>query len=440
MTIADKLMTITDNMQRVFDAGYLEGQEAGGYNEGFDDGRNSAVDADKIIEATATGKGLVHLTEVSEVKHKVKVTTTAGAKVTTLGKNLLSDAVKDSDNWVRVEGISINSSNSKCYFLDGIPNGTFTVSAKANSSNVYLYFFYSADNGETWQAYNGGNLTNYIIAGANAYPITFTKTDATRFLFWHNNINYNKDIEYIQVEAGSFATEYAPYITPTAYTADSNGIALVDSIAPNMTVITDGEMTAEYRKSWGMKAERDAFWKIYQDHGNRTDYTHAFAGYGWTYETYHPKYPIRLREGWTATSAFQLSLVTDTQVPIVCEGATTLNSTFYNSKLKTIRSITSVAGTVFQNTFYGCADLENISFSGIISNDIDLHWSTKLSRASINSLIWICNESQGYDFKVTLSIAAVNKAFETSVGANDGSESDEWYNAVNYSHQNITLE
>lgn len=423
MSIAEKLQTIAENEKRVYDAG-----------------RNSAVDADKIIEATATGKGLVHLTEVSEVKHKVKVTTTAGAKVTTLGKNLLSDAVKDSDNWVRVEGISINSSNSKCYFLDEIPNGTFTVSAGANSSNVYLYFFYSADNGATWQAYKGGNASNYIIAGANAYSITFTKTDATRFLLWHNNVNYNKDVEYIQVEAGSFATEYEPYITPTAYTADSNGIALVDSIAPNVTVITDGDMTAEYRKSWGMKAERDAFWEIYQDHGNRTDYTYAFAGYGWTYETYHPKYSIRLRDGWTGTSMFQNSSITDTIVPIVCEGAVVMNSSFYLSKVKTIRNIAVTEGTTFTNTFYSCADLENISFSGIIGNDIDLHWSTKLSRESIDNIIRICNESQGYSFKVTLSRAAVNKAFETSVGANDGSTSDDWYEAVNYSHQNIILE
>jgi hypothetical protein len=188
-----------------------------------------------------------------------------------------------------------------------------------------------------------------------------------------------------------------------------------------------------------MQAERDAFWDIYQSYGSRTEYTHAFAGYGWTDDTYHPKYSIRLREGWSGTSMFQGSSVTDTQVPIVCEGATTLNSTFYNSKLKTIRSITSVAGTVFQNTFYGCADLENISFSGIISNDINLQWSTKLSRDSIDSLFWICNESQGYSFNVTLSRAAVNKAFETSAGANDGSTSEDWEWAVNYSHQNIIL-
>lgn len=397
MGVAEKLRIIAENEQRVYQAG-----------------RNSAVDADKIIESTATGNGFVRLTEVSEVKHKVKVTTTAEAKVTTLGKNLLSDAVKASNNWVRVEGISINSSNSKCYFLDEIPNGTFTVSARANSSNVYLYFFYSADNGATWQAYKGGNGTNYIIAGANAYHITFTKPDATRFLLWHNNVNYNKDVEYIQVEAGSFATEYEPYITPTAYTADSNGIALVDSIAPNMTVITDGDMTAEYRKSWGMKSERDAFWEIYQDHGNRTDYTHAFAGYGWTDDTYHPKYSIRLRDGWSGTSMFQNSSITDTVVPIVCEGAVVMNSSFYLSKLKTIRTIKLASGTTFQNTFYECANLENISFDGNIENDINLQWSTKLSKDSIESVI-ICAKGGvmygGGTPSITLSRTAVLAAY-----------------------------
>lgn len=44
MTIADKLQTIADNTQRVFNAGFLEGQEAGGYTEGFDAGKKAEYD------------------------------------------------------------------------------------------------------------------------------------------------------------------------------------------------------------------------------------------------------------------------------------------------------------------------------------------------------------------------------------------------------------
>jgi hypothetical protein len=469
MNIAEKLTRIAENEQRVFDAGYLEGEAAGGYADGFEDGRNSAVDADKIIEATATGNGVVRLTEVSEVKHKVKVTTAAGVKVTTLGKNLLSDAVKDSNNWVRVEGISINSSNSKCYFLDEIPNGTFTISAKANSSDVYLYFFYSVDNGATWQGYNGNVGNNYIIAGANAYSITFTKTDATRFLIWHNNVNYNKDVEYIQVEAGGFATEYEPYITPTAYTADSNGIALVDSIAPNMTVITDGGMTVEYRKSWGMQAERDAFWDAYFDGLEKACFRQAFTSNKWGFRNFFPTRDIEpvgdasqlfydfgsSTDGANDAAGDLAQRLRDCGVVLDTSKATSLKFAFSYARisciptidvtglignadelfshtwafLKKIEKIITNETVTYNNWFVNCTGLTDISFEGNIGNDINLQWSTKLSKDSIKSILIAADNSIWIGtprFTVTLSRAAVNKAFETSEGANDGSESYEW--------------
>ena len=45
MTIADKLQTIADNAQRVFNAGYLEGREAGGFEEGKQAERDAFWDA-----------------------------------------------------------------------------------------------------------------------------------------------------------------------------------------------------------------------------------------------------------------------------------------------------------------------------------------------------------------------------------------------------------
>lgn len=52
MTIAEKMVVIAENEQRVYDAGYAAGQEAGGgggdteaaYNEGFTDGKKSEYD------------------------------------------------------------------------------------------------------------------------------------------------------------------------------------------------------------------------------------------------------------------------------------------------------------------------------------------------------------------------------------------------------------
>ena len=41
MTIAEKLTTIAENEQKVYDAGYSAGQADGGYNEGFDAGKQA---------------------------------------------------------------------------------------------------------------------------------------------------------------------------------------------------------------------------------------------------------------------------------------------------------------------------------------------------------------------------------------------------------------
>ena len=38
----------------------------------------------------------------------------------------------------------------------------------------------------------------------------------------------------------------------------------------------------------------DAFWDNFQDYGNRTYYKYAFMGYGWTDETFKPKYKLNL--------------------------------------------------------------------------------------------------------------------------------------------------
>jgi hypothetical protein len=230
-------------------------------------------------------------------------------------------------------------------------------------------------------------------------------------------------------------------------------------------------MTAEYRKSWGMKAERDAFWEAYQEGGKRTKYNFAFVNFD--ADTFYPKYdicPTQFQYGFGNTNAFssfagfdlcerlrECGVVLDTGectdmssaflgTYMVAIPALDLRSAIYTANIfrnaaniRRIEKLIVGENTTFSGVFQLNNALEEIRFEGIISNDINLQWSTKLSRDSIDSLFWICNESQGYSFNVTLSLAAVNKAFETSVGANDGSTSEDWEMAVNYSHQNIIL-
>ena len=77
------------------------------------------------------------------------------------------------------------------------------------------------------------------------------------------------------------------------------------------------------------------------------------------------------------------------------------------------------------SAFTSCIALESVAFEGVIGVSINLRWSTKLTRASIENIINHLSDN-GSGKTLTLSKAAVDKAFETSEGANDGASSQEW--------------
>lgn len=230
----------------------------------------------------------------------------------------------------------------------------------------------------------------------------------------------------------------------------------------------------------GRNAERDAFWNAYVDGLERAGFERAFERNKWGFRNFFPARDIKpvgrarylfydfggTTDGVNDAAGDLAQRFRECGKVLDTSKATSLSYAFSYARIACIPEIdvTGLVGdsielfahtwsnltriekiktneTVTYNSwFVNCTGLTDITFSGIIAHDVNLQWSTKLSRASIDSLFWICNESQGYSFKVTLSRAAVNKAFETSVGANDGSTSDDWYEAVNYSHQNIILE
>ena len=81
---------------------------------------------------------------------------------------------------------------------------------------------------------------------------------------------------------------------------------------------------------------------------------------------------------------------------------------------------------VFNTTFSACVALEEITVAGTIGKAIDFSPCAKLNRASIESIIGALSEATS-GLEARLSKAAVNKAFETSEGANDGVSSAAWY-------------
>ena len=109
--------------------------------------------------------------------------------------------------------------------------------------------------------------------------------------------------------------------------------------------------------------------------------------------------------------------------------------------LKKIERLICSETTVFHITaFQNALEITYIGFEGVIAqNGLNLQWSTKLDKESHVKLVNILSSTTS-GLSVTVSQTAVNKAFETSAGANDGSTSQEWLNLIaTKSNWTITL-
>ena len=180
--------------------------------------------------------------------------------------------------------------------------------------------------------------------------------------------------------------------------------------------------------------ENDEFWDAYQQNGARDNYSSAFFQRWWNDNTYNPKYDMVITAG--ASSMYQASNITDTKVKITLDG-TSSNMFYGNGLLKTIPYLKLTQKATLSNAFRGCKELENITIDGVITCDIDLQYSTKLTRASIESIMTHLamddapNDS-GFWGTVTLPLEAVDRefAFEDMGEQYVGSVSQDWANLV----------
>lgn len=207
----------------------------------------------------------------------------------------------------------------------------------------------------------------------------------------------------------------------------------------------------------GKKAEYDAFWDAYQENGTKKDYSGAFSGPGWSDSSFLPKYDMAPT---TAERMFQKTKIKDLCACLIRNGISLdLSNTnqahnmfadsSYIEKIPVLnitsisdiryiiygcKNLKSVEKMIFRNDgsqkmYYivdKCPALENIIIEGTIGqNGFDIHWSTLLSKDSITSIINALSATTT-GLTVTLSLTAVNNAFETSEGAADGSTSEEW--------------
>jgi hypothetical protein len=197
------------------------------------------------------------------------------------------------------------------------------------------------------------------------------------------------------------------------------------------------------------------FWDAYQEKGKRNNYNYAFAGYGWTDATFKPKYDI-MPNSVNAKYLFANCKIIDLSQAVASSGrtldvsaatnfqnmfsyaycekipsinisnATDTSGMFNGAKVITIEGLVVGETTTFaQSTFAGATLLENLTFSGTIAKSLPISACTKLSKASITSIINTLSSTTS-NLAVTLSKTAVNNAFETAEGLADGSTSTEW--------------
>lgn len=170
----------------------------------------------------------------------------------------------------------------------------------------------------------------------------------------------------------------------------------------------------------GRQAERNAFWVDYQDNGERTDYSNAFAGIGWHNGNFKPTNDITVKRAYmmfrdSAIEGDLVEIAKNLGITVDFTGCQNYQYAFYNSKftrlgvidtsnvvavsnlsvmfygatlLHTIdKFITPLSNQItYTNIFQNCTALENITIEGVINREINLQWSP-LSVASMKSII-----------------------------------------------------
>lgn len=232
----------------------------------------------------------------------------------------------------------------------------------------------------------------------------------------------------------------------------------------------------------GVQDQYDLFWDTYQLKGTRRRYRGAFNndevnGKGrpfWTEETLRPKYSFgdvtnanfmfyqlnlkvnfmeyfsqycpdfkfSLVNSTDNTNAFCLSSFTHLPSIDLRGGGGTKNENCLNNMpyLTEVESVVVDENTATYHILRDCPELVDVTIAGTLGwkdapnqaqRTVSLHKSTKLSKDSIDSVIRaLGNYTEGY-YVLYLSLEAVNKAFETSIGANNGATSPDWIELCN---------
>lgn len=267
-------------------------------------------------------------------------------------------------------------------------------------------------------------------------------------------------------------------LTQNVYRAIDDFNSIENAIVQKGVPVPDGTPTSEYAEKVedvfeaGKKSEYDAFWDAAQLNGNRNRYEGFGAGVGTPSEIWKkPKYPFVIGgrpnqffrdfntsygtdsggsanlysrpmdlSSWEidtsqvtgALGFFQNASVANLTLDL--SNADTLQNAFLSSNrgcannisIKVSEKCQSFYLAFWYNSYssYTTNVVRFIEGSVIAASDLNLSFC-KQSKESLASVISALS-STTTGLAVTLRLAAVNTAFETTAGAADGSTSDEW--------------
>lgn len=236
----------------------------------------------------------------------------------------------------------------------------------------------------------------------------------------------------------------------------SNPTNLHDSVDAQIAYLNE-KIPEIYEKGIedGKQTENETFWETYQESGNRTIYENAFGN--WIERQFYPLYSIKPRTAYMMFKSFgarddiiinlverlgylgidlDFSECADLQycfqqayfshVGIIdARSCSDLRNTFNSSQIRTIEKLVVYEKLKYTTAFYLCLYLKDIlSIEGAIGNDINFK-DSPLSKGSIVNVINALSDTVKGNM-LTLSLKAVNDAFETVEGMADGSSSNEW--------------
>jgi hypothetical protein len=201
----------------------------------------------------------------------------------------------------------------------------------------------------------------------------------------------------------------------------------------------------------GSQSEYDFFWDTLQQNGTRVSYACAFGG--WVDALFQPKYDICPTDGYMM---FRSTSIKDLKhLPVKLDFSRTSNTQYMFQWAITqqlgeldLRSMSNQCDNMFAYTYYlhtidklilkddgnqilkdnmftEATALQNITIEGVIGKKFSFKWSTKLSKASIGSIVNALSTATS-GLSLTLSLTAVNNAFSNEEWATLANTRPNW--------------